>query len=266
IISTESDKYSTAPDITCDKEGNPHIVWSDFMDLDPELDSDIYYKYYDPHLGIWTPVELISTVSITSSMKSEIRIGSNDAIHVMWHDQTDYAGAGSDADILYRYKNPETELWSTTAVVTIECDSSSWDVDFVIDDYGHLFVTWSGASPVAYSGPDTDILYRKFVGAPDEITLTILPTEAEVDEDFHLSWSSSQGAKEYHLYRNTSSISSIAGLDPYVELVTSSFSDRLTASGNYFYVVVASNDYGESEPSNVVHITINEKQQLFVDI
>ncbi|MHA1418940.1 MAG: hypothetical protein ACTSVO_09265 [Candidatus Heimdallarchaeaceae archaeon] len=266
LISSESDKSSYAPSIACDNEGNPHIVWSDSVDLDPELDSDIYYKYYDPHLGIWTPIELISTVSTALSTESEIRISSNGAVHVMWTDSTDYAGAGLDADIFYRYKDPETNLWSTTAVATPECDISSWNADFVIDDYGHLFVTWSGASPVAYSGTDTDILYRKFVGAPDDVSLTILSTEAEVDEDFQLSWSSSQGAKEYLLYRENSSISSVAGLDSHVEPTIPSFSDRLTAPGNYYYVVVASNDYGDSELSNVVQITINEKQQLFVDI
>ncbi len=266
LLSSESDKTSSTPDITCDKEGNPHITWSDTMDLDLETDSDIYYKYHDHHLGIWTPAELVSTVSTTSSMDSEIRIGSNDEIHVMWVDQTNYAGVGLDADIFYRYKDPETKLWSVTAVVTPECDMSSWDVDFVIDDYGHLYVSWSGASPVAYSGADTDILYRKFVGAPDEVTLTLFSTETEIDEDFDLRWSSSQGSKEYFLYREASFINSIAGLEPYVELTTSSFSDRLMASGNYYYAVVASNEYGESEISNVVQISITEQQNLFSNL
>ncbi len=72
--------------------------------------------------------------------------------------------------------------------------------------------------------------------------------------DISLSWNLIS-ADNYTVFRNTSIITTTAGLTPLFTTNESTGQDSLTISSTYFYVVIASNIYGNSTISNCVNTT-----------
>ena len=66
---------------------------------------------FDSSLNGWSITEVVSTESTGDSYNACIMCGSNGDIHVLWDDDTNYAGSGSDRDIFYKMK-PSGGSWS----------------------------------------------------------------------------------------------------------------------------------------------------------
>ena len=83
-------------------------------------------------------------------------------------------------------------------------------------------------------------------------TPVLNPISPNVDTNgiVKLNWSNVKGITHYYIYRNTSYINSIDGLDPIAVSSENNYTDTLSLNGDYYYVVIASDGFGNSSISN----------------
>ena len=93
--------------------------------------------------------------------------------------------------------------------------------------------------------------------------ITRLITDYDQTGEIRIRWTHITNAVEYYIYRDTSPISNIGGLDPiatvdleYLEY-NSYFYDQVYENGIYYYVVVANNGSTNSKPSSCKNIEIS---------
>ncbi|MEE9411354.1 MAG: hypothetical protein V3V41_10540 [Candidatus Heimdallarchaeota archaeon] len=161
IISDLSTLDSQLVNLAVDSENNIHIVWSDSTNLlGSNTDIDVFYKYYDSSLETWSPIELVSSESTSSSYEPVIAFDSNDNIYVAWVDYTDISGAGTDGDIFYKKKNVGG-FWTSISVVTTE---SNFNVaaDMCLDGKNNVYFSWSDLTNILGAGTDQDIFLKYY--------------------------------------------------------------------------------------------------------
>ncbi|MHA2309114.1 MAG: hypothetical protein ACXABJ_07545 [Candidatus Heimdallarchaeaceae archaeon] len=162
LISIGSTEHSQNPSIAVDVGGNVHIVWDDPTPLESSgTDYDIFYRRWDASSSTWSKITVISDVSNTFSFSPSIATDHLGNVHIVWYDRENYDGSGTDNDIFYRQWNNLTSTWSTTEVVSLNCDGHSELPSIAIDKNGHVHVTWHDDTDWSGSGTDDDILYRR---------------------------------------------------------------------------------------------------------
>ena len=95
----------------------------------------------DRSLRGWSITEVVSTESTETSYNACVAYDLNGGIHVVWDDDTNYGGSGSDKDIFYKMK-PSGGSWTTTEVVSMESDKDCYYSSLVIDSNGDIHVVW----------------------------------------------------------------------------------------------------------------------------
>ena len=129
VVSTESTGNVSFPNLKLDTAGNIHIAWADETDdmLGSGTDADIFYRRWDASTFSWTPTEVVSTESNTTSGWHSCAVDLSGDLHVTWVDWTNYTNCGTDADIFYKKWDASSSTWSTTEVVSSESiEQSSW--------------------------------------------------------------------------------------------------------------------------------------------
>ncbi len=268
IISTYSNQGCEFPQLDFDSQGKLHAVWSDQTDLDGAgVDYDLWYSYFDESLSTWKYPALLTMGFNDNALLPRMKIDTEDYIHVTWFDASMYAGSGADYDVYYAYCSANG-VWSDISMVTPDSDGLSEFQNFAIDNNGFLHFVWYDYTSYLSSGSDADIFYRKFVGSPGKpILFPISPPISSVS-NISLTWSLEIAADSYDIYRSPNYFtdeSDLAVLDTTSDL---QYFDALNESGTYFYAVVAINEYGDSDLSNVVSIEVPESTNtgLFASI
>ena len=158
VVSTESNGSCGCPSLAVDNNINVHFTWPDGTNYSSfGGDYDIFYKMKTLN-GNWTITEVVSTESTSSSLKTSVAIDPYDTIHVIWEEQTNFAGSGSDYDIFYK-KKPKDENWTKTEVVSTESSTSCNWPSLAVDQNETVHIVWSDKSNL--SGNDYDIFYKK---------------------------------------------------------------------------------------------------------
>ena len=99
VVSNESNADSWYPSLAVDSSRNVYIAWDDR----PVSNWTVFYKRYELVKADWTRPQVVSTESTENSWGASLAVDSSRNVHIAWHDVTDYAGCGSDADIFYKY-------------------------------------------------------------------------------------------------------------------------------------------------------------------
>lgn len=164
VVSTESTGSSYNPSIAVDSNGVVHVVWIYLIDNgDSGLDQDVFYKTYSD--DIWSVAELISSESNQNSEYPSIAVDSSGMVYIIWHEESDYAGSGSDTDIFYKIFNGVT--WSGTRAASTESTGNSYFPSIAISPDKAVHVAWFDGTPYEGSGWDLDIFYKMLdVAAP----------------------------------------------------------------------------------------------------
>jgi len=103
VVSTESTSLSSYTSLAVGAAGNVHIAWYDgTVYAGAGTDWDIFYKRWDASTSTWTTTEVVSTESTGDSYNPSLATDAAGNMHIAWRDGTDYAGAGTDADIFYK--------------------------------------------------------------------------------------------------------------------------------------------------------------------
>ena len=173
VIFNESTDQSLVPKIAADEAGNVHLVWYDTTDYNGSgTDADIFYKVWNITTGSWGSVEVVSLEYGGTSYIPVIAIDTNENVHIVWVDYTNYSGAGTDRDIFYKWWNATTGTWSPTVVVSNMSDDTSSNPDIAVDAQGNLHVVWNDLSDFNGSGSDMDVFYRLWNATTDAWTIT----------------------------------------------------------------------------------------------
>ncbi len=188
VVSTESTGGSTYPSLAVDAAGNVHIAWLDWTDYAGSgPDDDIFYKSRDATSQTWSITEVVSTESTdTSSYPSLVAdVGGN--IHVVWHDQTDYAGAGTDSDIFYKSRDTTSQTWSITEIVSTESPVGSEHPSLVVGSTGNLHIAWYDGTDYDGAGTDWDIFYKSRDATSQTWSIIEVVSTASTDFSYHPS-------------------------------------------------------------------------------
>ncbi len=267
VVSEESTDNSRDGSMCVDSEDSIHVVWYDETNyLSSGFDLDIFYKAYDSSKTSWTPTEVLSVYADAPSALPIITVDDSDTLHLVWEDQTDYGGIGSDWDIVYQYKDRNSNLWSQLAIVSLDPDSESYVPTILVDKFNHIHIAWYDNTDYLGSDADYDIFYRKFVGPPEVTILT--PFDSGIIEigDLTLTWQEVNSAESYQVFRDGAYIYSTSSLSPIATVSELRFTDTLDLSGDYYYTVIAINRFGESDSSNIESVTVLETSGLFQSI
>jgi len=259
VVSTESTGDTFNPTIAADGSGNVHVAWYDPTDYGGSgTDSDIFYKFWNASTDTWNATQVVSTESTGSSQNPDIAVDGSGNVHVAWHDNTNYSGSGADYDIFYKSWDASTDAWSTMQVVSTESTGNSNNPVIAVENSsGTVHVAWYDVTNYGGSGTDADIFYKRAVPVPNAPVLDAIVPNPDGDGIIDLNWNDVDGATVYYVYRNTSAITSVAGMTPIAVVSDSKYSETLTTNGIYYYVIVAANSSGNSTISNCESVTVS---------
>ncbi|GAG01906.1 unnamed protein product, partial [marine sediment metagenome] len=116
--------------------------------------------YWDASTSSWNATEVVSTESTDWSWFPSLAVDALGNVHIAWHDYTDYAGAGTDLDIFYKYWNTSASSWTMTEVVSTESTDWSSHSSLAVDIAGDVHIAWHDSTDYASSGTDKDIFYK----------------------------------------------------------------------------------------------------------
>ncbi|MCG3221833.1 MAG: hypothetical protein H7641_10675, partial [Candidatus Heimdallarchaeota archaeon] len=151
VTSNDNTDFSYVPSLAVDSANNVHIAWES-VDIGGTLaDHKISYKRWDALTQSWTTTEIISTESTTGSFNPCVATDSNNNLHVVWGDESNYDSSGDDRDIFYKKWIASTSAWSTTYVVSIGSSVYSHHPDLTIDSSGKPHVVWADDLEIYYS-------------------------------------------------------------------------------------------------------------------
>ncbi len=292
VVSTVSTEFSNTPSLAIDSIDNIHIAWYDATNYAGSgTDWDIFYQRLDSSSSTWTTTEVVSTECINGSYYASLAIDILDNVHISWYGVTDYAGAGTDRDILYKkfggppmspeladiipnptesstifldwnniigattylvYQSP-SYIWSVEELTPIDIVSSSEYIDSGLSEGFYFYAIV--ASNFAGNSPISNCHYVEVKLAELEApTLALILPNPTNTNKVSLEWSSINEAIEYHIYRSDSYILSVDSLTPTYIVSEILYLDTLPEEGSYFYVIVAANGSRNSNPSNCQHV------------
>ncbi|MHA1551488.1 MAG: hypothetical protein ACTSQC_06050 [Candidatus Heimdallarchaeaceae archaeon] len=293
LVSTESLAFSGYPFIDTDLKGNIHISWIDETDYDISgTDFDIFYKSWEAYSSSWTTTVVVSTESTDYSGSPSLAVDTIGQVHIAWEDYTDYAGAGTDPDIFYKFlacppasalelafivPNPTeissiyldwndvfsansyhvyrstSYIWSVEELAPITTVSSSEYIDTVPHEGYFYYVVVAANFAGNSSISNCQYVEVSFPDLEAPRLAPILPNPTELTS-ISLVWDEIDGATEYHVYRSASYIWSVVGLLPIAAVGVNSFVDSLPSEGYYFYVIVANDGVRNSTLSNCEYV------------
>jgi fibronectin type 3 domain-containing protein len=164
VVSIESTEVSSSPNLIVGPDGAVHVAWHDATNHESiGTDWDIFYKNWTAAVG-WSSLQVVSAESTGNSYNPNLAVGQDGAVHVAWHDYTDYEDAGTDADIFY--KNWTAAVgWSPLQVVSAESTGISEWPSLTVNPDGDVHVAWQDYTDYGGAGTDADIFYKNWTTA-----------------------------------------------------------------------------------------------------
>ena len=181
IVSTESTGNSYSPSLTVDAVGNVHIAWEDSTNIALSgTDTDIFYKCWDASTSSWKGTEVVSTESTSGSYNPSLAVDSTGNIHIAWDDYTDYASAGTDQDIFYKYWDALASVWACSEVVSTESIGGSAEASLAVDAVGNVHIAWQDYSQFAGMADDYSVFYKHRKSSSLWTTTEVVSTESPI--------------------------------------------------------------------------------------
>lgn len=264
LVSVESTHNTYSPNFILDSYGVLHFFYQDMTEiLEAGSDWDIFYKSLDTVTNEWIDFELLSKGSFGGSAHAFPIIDKEDRMFVVWQDSSNINGVGVDYDIFFKYKSLHSSAWSDDYIISTLSDDTSSEAKLAVDNNGFLTCFWVEQADMLFSDLDTDIFLRKFVGPPHSPILSPIFPYSSPDGNISINWIGDYYDSSYKVYRDTEIFSTTAGKESIADLSSTTLTDTLNTSGIYYYGVVAYNDYGSSDLSNIEYVEFTE--EIFFD-
>lgn len=156
IVSSEIPNTIKDPALCVDSEGNVHFVWVDYN----QLPQHIYYRSLNLTSNQWSNTEIIGTGGAWMYDPKIVVDDNRSLIHITWADSVNYDNEGTDRDIIYRFLNRSSDVWSPFYVVSSGLHETSQEPDLNLDHQGCLHFIWMDSTNIKNAGDDYDIFYR----------------------------------------------------------------------------------------------------------
>lgn len=161
VVSDSSIEDSYEPSIALDTQENILFAWEDYTDYAGSgIDLDIFFRRLNSDFVTWSPVNVVSSESTDVSESPTITNEESGLIHVVWEDDTDYNGAGTDDDIFYKSCSTGSNTWSITEVISIESTENSIRSDLAADMEDYLYVAWRDSTSIGGVGDEDNIFFK----------------------------------------------------------------------------------------------------------
>ncbi len=145
--------------------------------------------------------EVVSTESTSTSLDSSLAVDSAGNVHIVWMDNTDYLGAGPEADIFYKRWDSKLLDWTVTEVVSTETETQggSFYPSLAVDSKCNVHVTWTGTD-LGGTMNDYQIYYKRWNASSLVWTSTELVSSestsysafsslvVDTEGNIHISW------------------------------------------------------------------------------
>jgi len=226
-----------------------HTPWGFAIDKDWELR---YFRdnsfQYIKHIGS-SPSPPPGDIALSSDAGTP---DINGNFNLIWN-----VSSGADNYSLYRYGNPITQINGSLDLIAYQTAMSPFPISGLIDGEYYFVVVAHNQ----YGNTTSNNIHITVQIAEIPPESFILSTDADFPDDdgfFNLSWTISDGVDNYSLYMHNSQITVIdSSLTLLVDqTAVSPFSVSGLSNGEYYFVVVAYNQYGDTL-SNNVHVTVN---------
>ena len=196
IISTESNTDSFDCTLDTDTQGNIHAVWEEKTIIENKQETwNIIYKQKQG--DTWSNSMTLSEDCNKNSVDPKIKLDTNNNIHVIWKDQTNYLHSGYDYDVFYRTNKNNT--WSTIEVLSTESTSSINWPSLELGLNNSLHVSWADRTNFENTDNDYDIIYKYKYPNQTWSPLEVVSTESTFESNWpsfaintngtiHMSW------------------------------------------------------------------------------
>ncbi len=177
-----NDGDSYYPAIAVDNSNAVHAVWHDYTDGVWGTDVEIMYAQYTDSTG-WSNVTVISDGYEGSywndglSVAPIIAVDSNNAVHVVWQDETDGVW-GTDIEIMYAQYTDFTG-WSNVTVISDGYGGSYWNDGFsrvpkiAVDNSNAVHAVWCDDTDGVW-GTDVEIIYVQYSDSTGWSNVTVI--------------------------------------------------------------------------------------------
>ena len=113
---------------------------------------------------------------------------------------------------------------------------------------------WDNTKNIDVTGTSTgNIIIPNFYSAGP--VLQSIQPNPDYDGEIELNWSSVVYMNKYYVYRDTSYIASVHGLNPLTSVTDTNYSDPIPLDDTYYYTIVAGNSTHNSSHSNIEQVT-----------
>ncbi|NVM31033.1 MAG: hypothetical protein HWN65_19485 [Candidatus Helarchaeota archaeon] len=242
VVSTESTSGSYYPHVVIDKSERIHVVWQDYTNFSNcGDDRDVFYKS-----GIINVISMPNTTSLDTIFPNP---DSDGIIHLNWSNV-----GGATQYYVYRNDSTITTVVGLTPIAMVSM-SNYTDTLFLNGTYYYVIVAGNAAGNSSISNCE-NVTVAIPTAIPNPPVLEPIFPNPSNDGIIALNWSDVVGATTYYVYRNTSTITSVAGLTAIATVSTSNYTDTILINGTYYYVIVAGNISGNSSISNCENVTV----------
>ncbi len=131
----------------------------------------------------------------------------------------------------------------------------------VIDDTGYYYFHILSDSPTIYS-----FSYDLNRNVTFENYLISISLNQYTNYEIRLCWDFIEKAELFHIFRETSPITTVNGLTPIATNHFPLFWDHIEENGTYYYVVVANNGSYNTSISNCVNVTIKSYEEIPISL
>jgi hypothetical protein len=153
---------SIQPVVATDHFGNVHFVWVDGALDGSGPDDDIFYRKWNSTTQTWGSRVLITDDNVNNTERSYLPDVDTDIfgnVHIVWQQDGDLGGSGSDIDIFWRMWNATIGSWTPRQLITDDISGGgSRNPRLAKGLFGDMHLTLQGDSPTL------DIQYRVWNG------------------------------------------------------------------------------------------------------
>ncbi|MHA1347740.1 MAG: hypothetical protein ACTSO3_15175, partial [Candidatus Heimdallarchaeaceae archaeon] len=216
----------------------------------------------DEDSSSWGVTSVLTIDHPDGSSYPNLCLDSLDTLHLVWSDGTEILGSYIDYDLFYKRYDSISKTWSAPQLVSSVSTKNDYEHVFAIDPSDNLHVVWFDTTNYLGCGSDYDVFHTMFVGPPAAPQyLSASPNYSE-DGVISLNWSDVGRTDFFFFYRETTHMTSSSGLTPIVKTNESNYIDTIEDIGNYFYAIIAENEFGNSSLSPVEDVQVDSTNQL----
>ena len=229
VLVCEGGSDQIFPQLCSDEDHGAFVTWVDWRNYNDDIYACRLMVPYKPTLYSFSPNP------------------DNDGImNVHWDDSE-----GATTYYIYRNLSAITTISGLTPIGSTH-EVSYTDTILIDNTYYYVVVAGNPAGNSSIS----DCKSVQVLTTPETPYFYAITPNPDKNRNVALNWDQSARATQYYIYRSTSTINSISGLQPIAAPSGPIYIDTVPNEGTYYYVIVAGNNIANSTMSNCQSVEV----------